>query len=58
MAATSQNGKMVDVEIWVADNTEGSREDHSASGSEGDSETDFVDADSDGDMDIESVTDV
>ena len=55
--ATNYNERMLDVEVWVADSTEGSRANHSDFGSEDGSEADFVDADSDGDMDIESVMD-
>src|SRR5207247_1676958 len=57
LRATNRNERMLDVEVWVADNTEGSRANQSDFGSEDDSETDFVDADSDGDMDVESVMD-
>lgn len=39
---------------WVSENAEGSR---NFSDPESGTETDYVDGDSDGDMDIESVTD-
>ncbi|KAG8701238.1 hypothetical protein FRC09_005486 [Ceratobasidium sp. 395] len=58
MGQASQHDKMVDVGLWAAESTEASGEVGSNSGSEHDSDEDFVDADSDGDTDIESVTDL
>lgn len=60
MIESSRNEKMVDVGVWVAESIQGVTAECPDSGSEDLSETDFVDlyADSDGDMDIESITDI
>jgi hypothetical protein len=55
---TSRQDKMVDVGNWAAESTEVSGFIAPDSGSEDDSDDDFMDANSDGDTDIESVTDV
>ncbi|KAG9127539.1 hypothetical protein FRC07_012555 [Ceratobasidium sp. 392] len=58
MGETSQHERMVDVSLWAAESNEVSGDAASDSGSEHDSDEDFVDVNSDGDTDIESVTDV
>ncbi|KAG8717995.1 hypothetical protein FRC08_006191 [Ceratobasidium sp. 394] len=58
IGATPLQEKMADVGLWAAGNHEVSEDAASDSGSEHDSDEEFLDADSDGDTDIESVADV